>query len=671
MQFLNSIWIYAWPLIALPIVIHLINQRRHRTVQWGAMMFLLSAQKTSRGMAIIRQFLIMGARMLAIAGLLFAISRPLATGWFGSLTGGSPETVIVILDRSASMKQQNLTTGETKLNSGLQKISSMIAAFDNSQGIVLVESTENKAVEIESPAALLDYPKTTPTDSTADMPAMMQTALEYIANNQTGRTDVWICSDARQNDWDPESSRWGSLKSEFSKLDGINFHVLNFGENPANNYSIVVNRAERISTTNGVELVMDIAINRTVDAENQTNEAVPLEITINGVRSVLDVNIENNEFRLIGHRIPLDGGVETGWGKVELPADSNQTDNVFYFSFAELPQLQTVIVSDSKAEAAALALVGNAPMQKDRTYQAKVYGTDQLGQINWNETALLLWQAPLPKGLEAKQVLNFVGNGRTVVFFPPKEIDDNEFDGVSWGDWKRQDGAESAVVDFWRNEDDLLQKSRNGDSLPVNDLKIYQHCSVSGDTRTLARMEDGSALLARRSTDTGGVYFFSTLPTGAYSSLQREGNVIFAMIHRALNNGATSIGKARQLTAGTLPAKKVVDLPLLAGPEDALVESRPFSAGVYGGEEQLIALNRPNVEDTAQSIPNDEVNELFDGLEFHIIDDQLGSNKLLASEVWKIFMAIMGIALLVEAILCLPPKPEPKTVLQPTTGGAA
>ena len=669
MQFLNSIFFYGWPLIALPLVIHLINQRRHKTVEWGAMLFLLSAKKVSRGMAIIKHIFILGARMLAIAGLLFAISRPLATGWFGSIAGGKPETVIVVLDRSASMKQQNLTTGETKLNAGIEKISNLIAAFDDTQQIVLIESIDNQPVEIESPSALVDYPKTTPTDSTADIPTMVQTALEYISTNQTGRTDVWICSDARQNDWDPESSRWGSLQKGFGELEGVNFHVLNFAEDPINNYSVVVNRAQRVLTNNGVELVLDIGINRTADIESV--ERIPLEITINGARSVLEVSVENEEFGLTGHRIPLDGGTESGWGKVELPADSNETDNVFYFSFAEQPILQTVIVSDSRAEGSALALVGNAPMQRDRTYVAKVYGTDQLAEINWNETALLIWHARLPQEREAKQVMNFVNNGRSVVFFPPKEIDDSEFEGVSWGEWKSADDNETTAVNFWRNEDDLLQKSRNGQSLPVNELKIYQHCTINGDYRTLARLEDDSTLLARKSTDTGGVYFCSTLPTGAYSSLQRDGTVLFAMIHRALNNGADSIGKARQLTAGTLPAKNVVNLQQLAGPEGALVESRPFNAGVYGNEDQLIALNRPNIEDTSRSIPTDEVNQLFESLDFRIIDDQLGSKKSLASEIWKIFIAVMGIALLAEAALCLPPKPEPQTELQPAAGGVA
>ena len=40
----------ALPLVALPIIIHLINQRRYQTVRWAAMMFLLAANRMSRGL---------------------------------------------------------------------------------------------------------------------------------------------------------------------------------------------------------------------------------------------------------------------------------------------------------------------------------------------------------------------------------------------------------------------------------------------------------------------------------------------------------------------------------------------------------------------------------------------------------------------------------------------
>ena len=105
MSFLQPILLAALPLIALPIIIHLINQRRFQTIRWGAMMFLLAANRMSRGYARIRQWLIMACRMAAIAGLIFAVSRPLAGGWLGLTAGGRADTTIVVLDRSPSMQQ--------------------------------------------------------------------------------------------------------------------------------------------------------------------------------------------------------------------------------------------------------------------------------------------------------------------------------------------------------------------------------------------------------------------------------------------------------------------------------------------------------------------------------------------------------------------------------------
>jgi len=35
--------------VSIPIIIHLLNRRRYRTVQWAAMEFLLKASRESRG----------------------------------------------------------------------------------------------------------------------------------------------------------------------------------------------------------------------------------------------------------------------------------------------------------------------------------------------------------------------------------------------------------------------------------------------------------------------------------------------------------------------------------------------------------------------------------------------------------------------------------------------
>ena len=63
MSFLQPMLLAALPLVALPIIIHLINQRRYQTIRWAAMMFLLAANRMSRGYARLRQWLIMALRM--------------------------------------------------------------------------------------------------------------------------------------------------------------------------------------------------------------------------------------------------------------------------------------------------------------------------------------------------------------------------------------------------------------------------------------------------------------------------------------------------------------------------------------------------------------------------------------------------------------------------------
>jgi hypothetical protein len=126
MSFLQPGLLLALPMIALPVIIHLINRQRHRTVSWAAMMFLLDAKKMTRGMAKLRQWIILLMRMLAVAGLIFALSRPLAGLWFGSVAGGVTDTTIILLDRSASMEQQNLQTGLSKRATALSKLSEML-----------------------------------------------------------------------------------------------------------------------------------------------------------------------------------------------------------------------------------------------------------------------------------------------------------------------------------------------------------------------------------------------------------------------------------------------------------------------------------------------------------------------------------------------------------------
>lgn len=112
MTFLQPFILWGLPLILLPVLIHLFNRLRHRSVPWAAMMFLRSATRKSTRYARLRQFLILLFRVLAILVLVLALSRPLSGGWMGWMISSAPDVIVVLLDRSASMEARDQAGGQ-------------------------------------------------------------------------------------------------------------------------------------------------------------------------------------------------------------------------------------------------------------------------------------------------------------------------------------------------------------------------------------------------------------------------------------------------------------------------------------------------------------------------------------------------------------------------------
>ena len=240
MTFLEP-WMLGGLLLApLPIVIHLLNLRRHRKVEWGAMQFLLQATQRRRGHTRLRHLLILMARVTAIAALVFVVSRPLLGPWFG-LFGTRPETVVVILDRSASMSEQEVPTGRSKLSAALDQLTTALRRAGMPRHLVLIESGAGQAQELASPEVLRELPATGATDAAANLPALLQSALDYLVANRAGRSDVWICSDLQAADWRSDSGQWAGLRSGFLELKPpVRFHLLSYPRASPDNASVRV-----------------------------------------------------------------------------------------------------------------------------------------------------------------------------------------------------------------------------------------------------------------------------------------------------------------------------------------------------------------------------------------------------------------------------------------------
>ena len=96
-------------------------------------------------------------------------------------------------------------------------------------------------------------------------------------------------------------------------------------------------------------------------------------------------------------------------------------------------------------------------------------------------------------------------------------------------------------VETWRGDQDLLARTQSGAALPVGELAVRRYCGLDGRSVPLATLYGGAPLLARATTDRGGVYFCTTTPAATDSSLGTNGVVLYVAIQRALAVGAAQL----------------------------------------------------------------------------------------------------------------------------------
>jgi hypothetical protein len=665
MSFLQPLLLIALPLALLPVIIHLIHLHRRRAVRWAAMMFLRAAQRMNQGLSKLRQYLILALRVLAVAALILMAGRPIAGGLLG-LTGGAPDTVLLLIDRSASMEQQNLATGQSKRATGLANLANAIdEAYGARSRLVVIDSATLSTQSIENADTLRSLPSLGGTATSTDVPALLQTALDHITTNQTGRTDVWLLSDLRQNDWDATGGRWEALRAGFSSLQGIRFHLLSYPEPAKNNLALRVERVTRRATSGGnAELLLDLRLTR-ADGPPDAPLEVPLRVTLNGTSSTLNVTLKDKELFLQAQGLPLDQTAKTGWGQIELPADTNPADNRAAFVFGEPTPLRSVIVSSDDSVARPLKAALTARLDPNRTYACEILPPERAAEIDWENTALVVWQAPIPKTTDLLhgQLTAHAAAGRALLLLPPDSPDDAPFAGLHWQPWIIAPSDALPHPEWWRNDSDLLANTQAGTALPVGELDLLKHTPIAGTGITLARLAENIPLLMRSSLDNAPhVWFLGTLPGSAASSLARDGVVQFALLHRALEAGSTGLGNARSRDAGpaALGPDPAAWTAAHTDPEPGLTAAeRALRTGVFRlGESdptaQWTALNRPTLEDQTATLSRTAVEELFAGLDARYIEDTVDDSRSLASEIWRTFLLLMAAALVLEALLCMP-----------------
>lgn len=645
MTFLSPFLLWFLAAASVPVIIHLLNKRRHKTVQWAAMQFLLKATRESRGKKKLRHILILTCRALGIAALAFAAARPVVSGLLG-WGAGTIDTVVLILDRSASMELRSGDGQAAKRELVLQKVRDAMADIGNPR-LVLIDSATGKAQEVPSPDVLAEISATAATDSAADIPALVSAATETLSTG-SGRSEIWLASDLQNSNWRPDDSeRWDAARANLAALpQKPALRVLSLTGDSAPNVSLRLLSSRR--SADG--LLLDLELIRSEDDRGTLN--LPLTVRVNGTASGESLTLPGQSLRF-QKRIAIKDEAESGHGWLSIPADGNPRDNAVFFAYGPARPVKSLIVAPKGESADYLALAAAPPGFEKQT--AERIDPAAFAQTSTADYSMILWAAPLPSATNASLLEAFLKAGGQIVCLPAAEPSSETFLGMKWEPVAEAQRGKFFILQDWNKTDGPLRDGIDGTSLPAERLRAIKRAIPAGDSAPLARWEDGEPFITRKIVDRGTLWFLGSLPDYTWSNLG-DADVLLPATQRILALGADRFDSSYLAEINTEPAT-LAPGETRARVDDFSQENTPHDAGVFRLGERLVAVNRPLAEDDLQIATKDNLDAMLAGTDYRLLD-QVGqsADPSLSTDMWRAFLLAVLFFLISEALLCLPKK---------------
>jgi len=191
----------------IPLIVHLVNRRRHRRIPWAAMSFLRAASRRSARRVWLEHWLLLLIRIAVVVVLGLGIARPYFPATSFMALGPSRVHRVLLLDNSLSMSAR-ADGGRSRFEVAHGAAQDLLATFPETDAVSLVTLARPAEAVIADAAydrrllreRLLGVG---PTQRAADPEGAMQRALEILGESDAppgGRT-VYLLSDLPRRSW--------------------------------------------------------------------------------------------------------------------------------------------------------------------------------------------------------------------------------------------------------------------------------------------------------------------------------------------------------------------------------------------------------------------------------------------------------------------------------------
>lgn len=593
-------------LALVPLIIHLLNRRRHKPMRWAAMRFVIEAHKKTRRRVRMENWLLLLLRMGAVALLALAIARPF-TGERSPLAGitETRRDLVVIVDGSASTGWREGV--ETVFERAVGRARELLRGLSGPRGdraLVVLAGAYPRTSPWTSPeasAGLLDAFQ--PTEESFDLSAALSEAIDAAERESAlgarGALEVRLLTDLQRRSFLPSANGEGKqpLQESLDRLKELGVRVLvedvsTAASQPQNLAVAAVAPSARVL---GPQMPTDLRVEvRNFGPESKSGVRVALEI--DGERrpaQIVDVPARGRAEAVFAVSFPR-AGEHTLVARVE-DGDKLPIDNARAHVLSVPPPARVLLVDGAPGavieedEVGYLRAVLEPPMDDGSgigsaaPFEPRTIPPEDLGTTAGDPAAYdVIWLANV-ESLPAATVDRleaWVAAGGALVVSLGDRVDAASWNARAWradgtGLLPAEIGARVAVrsrAESWHRvksfavDHPALSFFADERFQPLfTEVPVYEFFAtrpVPG-AKALATLDDelSSALLVERAYDRGRVLLWTTTIDPAWTRLPQSPATLVPLVHELLRHLRAGDEAPRNLAVGTPIAAEVAAFP--------------------------------------------------------------------------------------------------------------
>lgn len=693
MTFLNPAVLFGLLAASIPIIIHLLNLRKLKKIDFSTLQFLKELQKNKIRKIKIKQWLLLALRVLIILAIVTAFARPTLVGVsIGGTTSAAKTTAVFILDDTFSMSV--VDQKGSNFNQAKETIKNILTQFEEGDefGLVLV-STQPDEIEMTSNIGKFEQAVDEVTISSASgkLNDAIIKAAEVIGGAKNFNQEIYLLTDFQKGRLASENELT-DLKGQLG--EHVRFYSLNFSGMEVFNFGI----DDLKINTQIFEKDKPIKFDATIkNYSNRAKDNLVVSLFVDGERlAQQSININPGESKTANLEASAKG---FGYNEalLEIEEDDIVDDNKRFTSFFIPDEIPVLIVYDKIDDIKLIDAALKSVSEKDY-FDITIKGIEQISGIQLSNFQVMILLSSNFGNAQVK-LNQFLTSGKGIIIFPSSEGNPAGYSNAlssigisSTGGFVKTEKGQSVhfnETDFNHPVFENIFIDEKKKQIESPEIYFYYKINPAGKGKSIIKLEDESSFLSQYSISAGKVLLFNCSPVFSWSDFPIKG--IFAplvtksvMYLSTYNKGYANFLAGETINVNvserTLPQIKVIrpdnsedfiniDENQTSDYISYISTSTAGSYKFFSGEKLLVSVNvnTDPAESVTEYLTESEFEEYLEKINFNgryiPIDKNEDPSQMIlqarfGSELWRYFVLIAILLALIEMTIARNAKKE-------------